>query len=150
MVFFHETSSSYLARFFKTVFNCFSYCLQDLTWTLENGNNDGITRNEIRTIMQRSFHKWQSITNLKFTEQIGSAAKSSDIRVRFERGQHGDSYPFDGQGGTLAHAFYPLGSGILVSKFSPIFCLSLFLTFENLQVHDDNKRSMVQNNTIFI
>lgn len=57
--------------------------------------------------MQRSFAKWQEITNLEFTEQLGTNP-TSDIHVSFERGTHGDRFPFDGQGGTLAHAFYPL------------------------------------------
>ena len=57
--------------------------------------------------MTRPFAKWSKVTNLDFNEISASSSEVPDIRVRFERGSHGDPYPFDGRGGTLAHAFYP-------------------------------------------
>ncbi|XP_066913751.1 matrix metalloproteinase-14-like [Clytia hemisphaerica] len=80
---------------------------KEITWAVENDNDDGITREMVQYTMKRSFDKWQAVTNLEFKELVGRPVNSADIRVRFERGTHDDSYPFDGPGGTLAHAFYP-------------------------------------------
>ena len=75
---------------------------------MENDNNDGITRAEVQNIMRRSFAKWAAVTNLEFIELVNRPQNSADIRISFEKGKHSDIYPFDGNGGTLAHAFYPL------------------------------------------
>ena len=59
---------------------------------------------DVEREMKRAFNEWQSVTNLKFTKVVDPQA---DILVRFGSAGHGDSYPFDGIGGTLAHGFYP-------------------------------------------
>lgn len=54
--------------------------------------------------MKRSFQIWSRYSNLKFSQTDNPSA---DIIVAFGSGYHGDSYPFDGAGRILAHAFYP-------------------------------------------
>ncbi|PIO34805.1 hypothetical protein AB205_0010090 [Aquarana catesbeiana] len=47
---------------------------------------------------------WSDITPLNFHEVAGNNA---DIQIDFSRADHNDGYPFDGPGGTVAHAFFP-------------------------------------------
>ncbi|CAH1404556.1 unnamed protein product [Nezara viridula] len=50
---------------------------------------------------------WSEHSKLTFREVNGD---HGDILIYFEKGYHGDGYPFDGKGQVLAHAFFP-GSG---------------------------------------
>ena len=51
---------------------------------------------------------WEEATNLKFVKQSFGKVH---IEIRFERRKHGDEDDFDGRGGTLAHAFFPIFGG---------------------------------------
>jgi hypothetical protein len=44
--------------------------------------------------MKRAFKFWTDAADLRITETTGT----TDIVIRFENGDHGDGYPFDGQG----------------------------------------------------
>lgn len=83
---------------------------EKLTWKLLNDNDDGLTRAQVESVLEQAFSKWQAITNLKFTKLEGTDPNESDIQVSFVRYYHNDQYPFDGPGGTLAHAYYPLNN----------------------------------------
>jgi len=76
----------------------------NLSWRLTNENNDGLTRGQVLATLRLAFGKWQAVTNLDFHEIDSGEA---DIMVKFVSGYHQDPYPFDGRGGTIAHAFYP-------------------------------------------
>lgn len=68
--------------------------------------------------IRRAFDVWGRVTPLTFQELPavngdvnGSQAALADILVLFASGFHGDMSLFDGEGGSLAHAYYP-GPGI--------------------------------------
>ncbi|XP_012846816.1 PREDICTED: metalloendoproteinase 1-like [Erythranthe guttata] len=58
-----------------------------------------------RVPLQRAFKEWESVTPFKFyyIKNISLA----DIQISFERGDHGDGYPFRGTIDVVAHTFPP-------------------------------------------
>uniref|UniRef100_A0A3Q4N0K2 Matrix metallopeptidase 15a n=1 Tax=Neolamprologus brichardi TaxID=32507 RepID=A0A3Q4N0K2_NEOBR len=67
--------------------------------------------------IRKAFGVWRRVTPLTFEELPpgngvnGSQTKLADILLLFASGFHGDMSLFDGEGGSLAHAYYP-GPGI--------------------------------------
>nr|XP_054774004.1 interstitial collagenase-like [Lytechinus pictus] len=83
----------------------------ELKWHLNDGTND-LGRNYVTNIMNNALQFWEDASALDITEGTGSDA---EIQVSFEEGAHGDNGPFDGPGGTLAHAFYPTSPPISIA-----------------------------------
>lgn len=63
---------------------------------------------EVDLEIHRALSVWGAVIPLNFTRKTKG---SVHIEIRFENGEHGDGDPFDGPGGTLAHAFYPFKGG---------------------------------------
>ncbi|XP_062859517.1 matrix metalloproteinase-25 [Trichomycterus rosablanca] len=61
----------------------------------------------VETIMYYALKVWSNSTNLQFLQRPKNNANQAAIRISFHRSFHEDGYPFDGKGGTLAHAFFP-------------------------------------------
>lgn len=64
-----------------------------------------VDQNVMRNTINRALYEWGQHTPLTFSEVV--IIDDADITISFHKGNHSDSYPFDGTGGTLAHAFYP-------------------------------------------
>lgn len=73
-----------------------TYFLTNLTSKIESY----VIEEEFR----RALNVWSPWGQLTFTRVYDANA---DMVVLFATGYHGDEYPFDGEGGVLAHAFFP-------------------------------------------
>ena len=80
----------------------------DLTYALIEDSRQ-INRDDVLRYLSEAFTQWAAAANLTFTEI--DDPDSADIIVRFSILEHGDGVPFDGPGGTLAHAFFPPPNG---------------------------------------
>ncbi|XP_048518550.1 matrix metalloproteinase-14 isoform X4 [Dendroctonus ponderosae] len=89
------------------------YALQGSRWKVKNLSYKiskyppKLKRKEVDAEVQRAFNVWSGYTDLSFTPKSGQV----HIEIRFETGEHGDGDPFDGPGGTLAHAYFPVFGG---------------------------------------
>ncbi|CAF1041064.1 unnamed protein product [Didymodactylos carnosus] len=77
---------------------------QTLTWKL-NGNRSPFINTKTRKYIQQAFDDWASHAELNFREATENA--KADFNLAFLSGDHGDGFPLEGPGLTLAHAFYP-------------------------------------------
>lgn len=66
----------------------------------------------VKTLMFHALKVWSDNTNIQFRGVTSSEANRADIKISFAQSLHDDGYPFDGKGGTLAHAFFPGASDI--------------------------------------
>lgn len=61
----------------------------------------------VQSEILRAFETWASVAGVVFTPALQATAARA-IAVEFAGGGHGDAFPFDGAGQTLAHTFYPI------------------------------------------
>nr|XP_019939115.1 PREDICTED: matrix metalloproteinase-17-like [Paralichthys olivaceus]XP_019939116.1 PREDICTED: matrix metalloproteinase-17-like [Paralichthys olivaceus] len=85
-----------------------------LTWSIDSfpssSYSAGLPNDMVESILTHAFKAWSDAAPLNF-RKVPSASQGTaaggDIRVSFASLLHDDGYPFDGRGGTLAHAFFP-------------------------------------------
>ncbi|KAL6609654.1 hypothetical protein ACP70R_039623 [Stipagrostis hirtigluma subsp. patula] len=65
----------------------------------------------VRAVFRRAFAHWARVIPVEFVETDDYDGEA-DIKVGFYYGDHGDSDPFDGPGGVLAHAGGPNDGGL--------------------------------------
>ncbi|XP_065805972.1 matrix metalloproteinase-25 [Labrus bergylta] len=90
----------------------------DLTWSVHNypsSHSPSLSSSLVVSILTNAFKAWSDSAPLRIHRldvDSGRAEPEGDIRVSFSRSLHNDGYPFDGPGGTLAHAFFPTGDEV--------------------------------------
>ena len=67
-----------------------------------------LSKQEIDLQFKQAFQLWEDVTSLRFQLRDSDPVH---IDIKFVKGEHGDGDPFDGPGGTLAHAYFPQYGG---------------------------------------
>jgi matrix metalloproteinase-14 (membrane-inserted) len=81
--------------------------VDDLTYKITKYPK-GLSKKEVDETVAKAFKVWEDATDLTFTKKNGG---NVHIEIKFESGCHNDEDCFDGEGGTLAHAFFPMFGG---------------------------------------
>ncbi|KAM9471108.1 matrix metalloproteinase-15 [Clarias gariepinus] len=85
-----------------------------LTYSVQNFPSS-LSQQQSNEAIHKAFRVWEKVTPLRFEHipyhDIKNGSEGPDIILLFASGYHGDTSLFDGEGGSLAHAFFP-GPGI--------------------------------------
>jgi len=92
------------------------YALQGSRWKVKNltyriskyPSSSKMSKKDVDYEIARALQVWADVTDLTFEPRKEG---SVHIDIKFADGEHGDGDAFDGYGGTLAHAFFPVYGG---------------------------------------
>ncbi|XP_062983192.1 stromelysin-1-like [Elgaria multicarinata webbii] len=76
---------------------------KDLTYRILNYSPD-MQEDDVKEDIKKAFRVWSRVSPLTFTRV---SEGNADILISFGSREHGDFNPFDGPGGTVAHAYAP-------------------------------------------
>lgn len=80
---------------------------KDLTYKISQ-YLPNLSKSQVDKVIYRAFQVWGEHSGLTFTQKQSGKVH---INILFVSGEHGDGEPFDGKGGTLAHAYFPMFGG---------------------------------------
>ena len=93
-----------------------------ITWRITKySTNKKFQNKELDDEMEKAFKVWENVASLRFKRLTSG---KPDIEVKWAVGSHGECDPFDGPGGTLAHAFFPQYGGDIHFDDSEDFTLN--------------------------
>ena len=92
------------------------YALQGSRWKVKEltykisqyPSSSKILARDVDKEVARALQVWADVTDLTFQQKRYGPVH---IDIKFADGEHGDGDPFDGLGGTLAHAYFPVYGG---------------------------------------
>jgi len=83
--------------------------VKNLTYKISKYPTTGrLSIDDVDSEIAKALEVWSEVTDLTFEQKRSGRVH---IDIRFEDGEHGDGDPFDGAGGTLAHAYFPVYGG---------------------------------------
>ncbi|CAF3428567.1 unnamed protein product [Rotaria sp. Silwood1] len=87
-----------------------------LTYSID-GYPTQLSKTQTTNIIREAFQAW--VDHVPLNIEPACSTCKADFVIDFQREQHTDRYPFDGAGGTLAHAFFPEDGRIHFDKDEP-------------------------------
>ena len=80
--------------------------VKELTYKISKyPSTQRLSKPQVDKEIEKALKVWSDVTDLTFEQRRTGKVH---IDIRFESFHHGDGDPFDGVGGTLAHAFFPV------------------------------------------
>lgn len=102
---------------YRTAGSRYRWSTNHLTYKMDNYPSQSLTdldttlsHDQVDTIIKEAFKVWSDVSSVTFTRIPPNSLDTADIHLLFGARQHSNVYQdpvFDGEGGTLAHAFSP-------------------------------------------